>query len=474
MSMSDIEIEEEMIMGTVTTVLSKYGIEMRFIHKHCLLFVTLWKEVSEHYRNDPSHGLGHLLEVFKNSINMYYAIFNRIDSAVKKFILATIMHDLFSFTSRENHHILAKHLLEEIYNKLELEEPDYLLINFSDSGEVLHNTFVDIDTPIAVSCCMNITTIKNAFSGEDILEVANMVHEHRASKKLGFSSICSEIFNAADKDAPVLDKVVKRIYTCAKVKENKFKSDLNGYKNLESPYGDFTSDVKIKELEALGWPDTMIKTFYHLWEKYSSNGYMFMGTDKNGVYATYYADKIEVFHNEINLIIETPEKMFELLDKDDVEELIFKEIEKNQDKSYIFSNVKDVMDASFIIPGIPERMTRMLFNRIKPVSKNNKGELCFLKDVDPINVAFTFNVNQTIDTNNKLTNYILLDTIYVLHDCYYGLYKGSMEEVFSFLRHYDIDKLKEIIAIEARYMHAHPTGSGVISEVRLYVKDKQC
>ena len=115
------------------------------------------------------------------------------------------------------------------------------------------------------------------------------------------------------------------------------------------------------------------------------------------------------------------------------------------------------------VPKIDKDLVHYLFEKIKPVKTNEYGEFELVKDVDPIEKAFTFGMRTVGLLGKKLE---LMDTCYVNHSCYYGLYKGSMEEVYAGIRYHE--KFDEVNYIEASFAGIHPSGSGVISQIDLY------
>lgn len=133
----------------------------------------------------------------------------------------------------------------------------------------------------------------------------------------------------------------------------------------------------------------------------------------------------------------------------------------------VFYNEKDALNSKFTILDIEEDLTLKLFEKIKPIIKKDDTYYT-LKPVHPIKEAFTWNQNMNEDQAIK-ENLIELDTIYILHNCYYALYKGSMEEVFASLQFYP--RLNEVDFIRARFASVHPSVQGVISSVVLYKKE---
>jgi hypothetical protein len=129
----------------------------------------------------------------------------------------------------------------------------------------------------------------------------------------------------------------------------------------------------------------------------------------------------------------------------------------------IYRKLEDIQNTEFEIPDIDENLVFSLFEKIKPVKRNINGKFDLIKDCDPIKTAFTFNMEINKPLEKELD---LIDTCYVNHSCYYGLYKGSMEEVFAGILYHE--RFNEVDYIEATFASIHPSGSGVISQIDLY------
>jgi len=81
------------------------------------------------------------------------------------------------------------------------------------------------------------------------------------------------------------------------------------------------------------------------------------------------------------------------------------------------------------IPAIDPQRLRLLLKRIKPVVKRD-GDLWYIKDVDPVTVAFTWSPT----LRKKAVGLEPFATIQTLHRyAYYGFFKPSLEEVMAFM-----------------------------------------
>lgn len=244
--------------------------------------------------HDSEHIFNVLLEAFK--ISNIFMFFYTQEEAFKHYLtigLACLAHDMFSAIDRDNHHILAGQYLMDlsyVVNKTLITDEDRHIDYWMDCFKY--------------------------FTKDMLIEASQMVSEHRASYKGQFSNKGSEILSAADRGKPDIYSVVNRIYTCAMDSNYVFEVDKKGYANLKVVIGNhlYNSVEIIDKLTYIDkWTEQQIKTFYHLWEKYSRNGYAFSNLDENGVYFQYYKEDIYKFWNIIDSIIGVPELMIQIL-----------------------------------------------------------------------------------------------------------------------------------------------------------------
>ena len=122
------------------------------------------------YNNSEGHGIKHIMDVMYRAL--YYNVILKLNLNEKEIILAALLHDMYSESSRKTHHILGH---------------DYVM-NSS------HKVFDDIDKE----------------------RVAKAILEHRASYTGEFSSLLSELISSSDRGEPDISKIVKRCYISTK------------------------------------------------------------------------------------------------------------------------------------------------------------------------------------------------------------------------------------------------------------------
>lgn len=311
-------------------------------------FENMWKVFEPVYNGvDDSHNGKHIYHVFRRCMEMVnwlkFNTRNFNDDKESKYILklglATMVHDAFSYTSRKFHHEKAYEFIRKLMDIKVIEgnhidpltKAENVFIATEDALKFLYfqrlnlNHTVDYSTYNALEDnfiidkreyhkdnIKHINTFLKSFSKYDLLEVSKMVLEHRASYDGTFSTELCEVFSAADRDDLDLNVVINRIYTCALNDENKFECDHHGYQPLTINTKNRSIKILpiIKQLEKDGWDNKLIKTFYHLCEKFSRNGYAYKNLKDDGFYKTYYKDQLEDFWSEIDKIVFIPMSMF--------------------------------------------------------------------------------------------------------------------------------------------------------------------
>ncbi len=311
-------------------------------------FETIWKIFKPVYDTvDDSHNGKHIYHVFRRCMEMVkwlkFNTRNFNEDKESRFILklglAAMTHDAFSLTYRKNHHDKAHEFIRKIVDLKVIEgnhidpltkvenminaEEDVLtfLYKQKDNDFSSYLTFEDgVMTHEGNYIKENhkyLYTILQCFSKYDLLEVSDMVQQHRASYEGNFTSELCEIFSAADRDDLDLSVIINRIYTCALNDTNKFACAINGYKELIlcTNSGPVSLLSILKNLEKEGWSEKHIKTFYHLCEKFSRDGYAYKNLKADGFYKTYYSNKLLDFWDEIYKIIFIPSSMLKYIKK---------------------------------------------------------------------------------------------------------------------------------------------------------------
>lgn len=122
------------------------------------------------YNNSIGHGMDHVKNVMYRAL--YYNEILELNLNKKEIILASLLHDMFSESSRKTHHILGHEYVMNSKNKV----------------------FDDIDKE----------------------RVAKAILEHRASYTGEYSSLLSELISSADRGEPNLNEIVDRCYISTK------------------------------------------------------------------------------------------------------------------------------------------------------------------------------------------------------------------------------------------------------------------
>lgn len=260
---------------------------------------------------DAGHNSDHIFNVLEEAfkISNIFIHFNTQEEALKHYLtigLAALAHDMFSFTDRSSHHSLAREYLLDL-SKVK---------GFKNAYNFIYPVNINPLTNEAESDIQYWADCFKYFTKEMLIDAANMVSQHRASYTGEFTNIGCEIFSAADRGKPDVLEVVKRIYTCALDTNCVFEVDKKGFENHIAFINNkvYNSQVIIDKLtESDKWTSQQIKTFYHLWEKYSRDGYAFKKLKENGVYLNYYKLEIRSFWDLIDEIIVNPSLMLEML-----------------------------------------------------------------------------------------------------------------------------------------------------------------
>ena len=122
------------------------------------------------YCSSVGHGIKHITDVMYRALRYNEILKLNLDK--KEIILASLLHDMYSGSSRKTHHILGH---------------DY----------VMHS-------------------LHEVFDGIDKERVAKAILEHRASYTGEYSSLLSELISSADRGEPNLNDIVNRCYISTK------------------------------------------------------------------------------------------------------------------------------------------------------------------------------------------------------------------------------------------------------------------
>jgi len=196
---------------------AKLGVE-KDIKKMSNVYLPMYENMK-----DPVHGVEHIKHVVSDALDIMLWLSDNGSPLgyddIHMVLLACFCHDLFTLQDRENHHILGQ---------------KYFSDTQSDPLVAKLRTF-------------------------DMITVGTAIYEHRASNQpYRFSSLVSEILASADRGAPVLANIVKRI----------------------------VGDRKLT-----------IHMVNHISEKYGTSGYV----QYPNLYIEYYGrNKIDLFHKDVD------------------------------------------------------------------------------------------------------------------------------------------------------------------------------
>lgn len=291
------------------------------------LTMEIWEMFKVRYENvDEAHNHNHIYHVLQRAIDIVEFCISKHhikkddrERFYKQMIFASILHDSFSYTHRKMHHEEA-YLLAKLFESVKVNEQNS--IDLLTKAENDFNLKLDIlrklDVPEELRqdiSHFNFNWLKH-FTKIDVNIVAYMVLQHRASNKDDFINLQAEIFSCADRDDLDLSVIINRIYKCACDEGCLFDFELNGHIPLDIVINNVSyhsSEIIPYLKDSLEWNAKQIKTFYHLWEKFSRVGYMFDTLKPDGVYFSYYKDVINDFYKEVDDIIVNPEKMLTYL-----------------------------------------------------------------------------------------------------------------------------------------------------------------
>ncbi len=288
------------------------------------VYLEMWNIFKCAYKNgdDIGHGEDHIYNVLRRGIDIaismhgyreiyYLPTLHREPDYFTGYLmlgLAVFTHDMYSDIDRERHHIHAGDFIDRL-----------AYINQTTGGNKesynIENLLTSRGHRMTILSIPNFKYKDNigysfdwlmCFDTQKSLNlVAEAVSEHRASNNNQFVNTLPEILSAADRDDLDVKAIIDRIYKSATDGSSIFNCDIKGFDNHIAVIDNITyeSDKIIKKLDRKGWTDAEIKTYYHLWEKFSRNGYAFNKLNKDGIYMLYYKDKIEEFFKEVDKVI---------------------------------------------------------------------------------------------------------------------------------------------------------------------------
>lgn len=316
-----------MTLEKITSMFNSLSPDKDKIRFYSSLTMDIWKMFKGRYENvDEAHNHNHIFHVLQRAIDIVeFCISKHIiqkserERFYKQMIFASIAHDAFSYTDRSKHHEKAYELIK-VFESVKVNEQNSIDVltkaenDFSLKLDILRMLDVPEELRQEISH-FNFNWLKY-YNKIDLYIVAFMVLQHRASNKDNFINLQAEIFSCADRDDLDLNIIINRIYKCSKDDKCTFEYDIHGNRPLDIVINNvsYHSLEIIPYLEkTLEWDNMKIKTFYHLWEKFSRVGYMFDTLKPDGVYFSYYKDVINNFYKEVDEIIVNPEKMLTYL-----------------------------------------------------------------------------------------------------------------------------------------------------------------
>ena len=249
-------------------------------------FDSLKKLVSPVYDSDEGHGWKHINEVFDRCIKIHLFIneAEKIDEEYYKiYMLASLLHDVYSSTNRKEHHVLARDLIARL-----------ITIKYN-RGEGMDTSVLEKHLMASIPKQDGSNWNENSFKFLNFVNVAELgvamecVLNHRSSTEPNFEIEMVEIFAAADNDPLDIVQVIGRIDSCSQ-----------DDKNYIVPL------LPEEDKRLLAYDNCTIRTYLHLRDKFGRDGYMFKNMSKDGVFMTYYKDSIEKFWEDVDKVMKDP------------------------------------------------------------------------------------------------------------------------------------------------------------------------
>ena len=291
------------------------------------LYLDMWNLFKCAYKDGEKngHGESHIYHVLRRGIDITIAMHGhkeiyylpRLNHRPDYFTgylmlgLAVFIHDMYSDIDRERHHLHAQQFIDRLayINTTTGGNEDAYSIENLLSHKSHSITLLSIPNfKHRENIGYSLDWLRNFDTQKSLSLVAEAVANHRASNKNSFTNTLPEILSAADRDDLDLTIIINRIYKCATDGSCAFNCDILGFDNHIAVIDGVTheSNKIIKKLNGEDWTNAVIKTYYHLWEKFSRNGYAFRDLNKDGIYMLYYRDTINEFFNKVDEVIENP------------------------------------------------------------------------------------------------------------------------------------------------------------------------
>lgn len=189
------------------------------------------------YGESEAHGRAHVLSVVNTAL-LYNQRYN-VKCDPEEIILAGLFHDLFTRTDRDNHH-----------------KAGYDWVMQSMDG--------------------------NLKDKEKRLRIAHAVLEHRAGYKGDYYSPLSELIASADRGAPDLNDILKRMYIHVKETNTFTRKGVTTYNTVPATHKEIIDQM-----------------LYHLEEKYSRKGYI----QYTNIYMLEYKEELAIMLDQIDKVL---------------------------------------------------------------------------------------------------------------------------------------------------------------------------
>lgn len=249
------------------------------------MFQSLITLVSPAYDGDEGHGWKHLNEVFNRCIRIHKSISNdRVDETdYKTYIIATLLHDVYSSTNRKEHHVLARDLIAKLVIIMDKRSDDI------DTIKLEKQLMSSIPKQDGSNWNINSFKFLDSITIRVLDQAMDCVLNHRSSNNPLFNTKAGEVFAAADNDPLDIRTIIGRIDSCSQEDKDYVVPILTEEDNKLLAYGKYT-----------------IRTYLHLREKFSRDGYMFKNMKPDSMFMTYYKDDLNKFWKEVDEVMEEP------------------------------------------------------------------------------------------------------------------------------------------------------------------------
>lgn len=268
---------------------------------------------------DDGHGLTHILSVYNRSLDIWKKVVDmgvvdetmtmaierqELPRRARMFMLAAMVHDLFSESHRETHHVEAYEFVKAMRNRLNMFGTKNL-------------QYIKLKTNTDVSNKINLWLDTYGWGGDragltqDLTTVMYMVFRHRSS--IPYNTPAPEddfkipylpdddmvrAFRAGDKDEPDLEVLLNRLVTVTvHDKKSVYKLPIDEtFKHLNR---------NVFQGKDLLSKDDLIKIKYHLIDKFGRKGYAYRDMDVTDPYYLYHGTNLELMFDNIYFIEQT-------------------------------------------------------------------------------------------------------------------------------------------------------------------------